>query len=524
MHKWSSMIEYLQFPLKIVVFGCFLLVVSTTAMNSNLQFLFQIKNQQLILLFQILQKLGIWIIQLMPFIIFIKVLSKRFVHSAPVVIGCMSYFCFMLFSFFLYNSNFASYFYQGMLGIQLPMVSSTVYASVVRTPYHLGYVSFFLVYFIVSMSYQKSRYYQVQGLFSFIDHDTWAFIISMVVSALMGIVVSFLWPFVMKTIEMLFQYIAMDITDPLRLFFYGITERFANLFGFIELPRNAFWFSELGGTYTDSFGIKYAGDAAVWAFQQMEQIDVIEAGRFMTPQYILNLFMIPAYMIAYVSVMTSKKDKMKGIVFITVAILISICGGIQLPVEITMFVLSPLVYFVYVFMSGILYALLQMMQIHFGMLAAQDTVASAAASIFDLLPFATNPNTFMSFVQMGILGCVSFLCIFFVTRKYFKQYAIGFFSMHNAKEISQRVIEALGGYDNIISSSATPDKMIVDVKDKQCIDFEALTKEGAYLILESRDGYLIRLSNLSCLISNTIENYRKENQGSEEHGTVESNS
>ena len=46
----------------------------------------------------------------------------------------------------------------------------------------------------------------------------------------------------------------------MNLFIYGVTERLSAIFGLQDISREAFWFSELGGSATDSFGVLYPGD------------------------------------------------------------------------------------------------------------------------------------------------------------------------------------------------------------------------------------------------------------------------
>ena len=67
------------------------------------------------------------------------------------------------------------------------------------------------------------------------------------------------------------------------------------------------------------------------------------------------------------------------------------------------------------------------------------------------------------------------------------------------------MIEALGGLNNIRSVSSTPDKMTVALHHRDKVNFNLLRQEGAYLILEAKEGYLIRLGNLSTIIAKEIK-------------------
>ena len=84
--------------------------------------------------------------------------------------------------------------------------------------------------------------------------------------------------------------------------------------------------------------------------------------------------------------------------------------------------------------------------------------------------------------------------------------------MHSAKEIAERTKEAMGGIDNIISIEATPDKMSVAFKSRDMVDIMQLYDLGAYLILESKDGYTIRMENMNIMISDILNKQLKERE------------
>ena len=42
------------------------------------------------------------------------------------------------------------------------------------------------------------------------------------------------------------------------------------------------------------------------------------------------------------------------------------------------------------------------------------------------------------------------------------------------------------------------------------VDYDSLRKKGAYLLLESRNGYLIRIGNISTMIKDYIVRMKKE--------------
>lgn len=119
-----------------------------------------------------------------------------------------------------------------------------------------------------------------------------------------------------------------------------------------------------------------------------------------------------------------------------------------------------------------------------------------------------------SFGVMFGIGFVVMVIFFFATRSYFKRFAVSLFNAGSRNEITKRVIKALGGLENIRSVTSTPDKITVVLHHRDKVDFDALRDEGAYLILESLDGYLIRLGNLSTIVAKEIKKQLKQQSSS----------
>ena len=77
-------------------------------------------------------------------------------------------------------------------------------------------------------------------------------------------------------------------------------------------------------------------------------------------------------------------------------------------------------------------------------------------------------------------------------------------------KICEEIVENLGGLDNIIEAHSTPDKLTIKFVNREMVDYDSLRKKGAYLLLESRNGYLIRIGNISTMIKDYIVRMKKE--------------
>ncbi|MGL5541621.1 MAG: hypothetical protein ACRDBX_08335, partial [Erysipelotrichaceae bacterium] len=360
-------------------------------------------------------------------------------------------------------------------------------------------------YFITSRIYRRSRRYSMYGFGNFVDHDSWAMVFAFVLSLIAGIAMAYLWPLVIEGIKALFAWIGNDITNPINLFVYGIFERLSAPLGLLNIPREVFWFSELGGSWMDAFGVTYLGDVSIYAVQQNLTTMIGTAGRFITPYYIINMFLIPAFYMGYYSLVSDKKDKRRYIKFFVIALLISILCGNPLPVEIYMLFMAPVLYVFYLFIVGVLYAVLAIFNVLIGFNFNGMLMVAMPGSAIDLIQHLRNPEMYGALVRLAVIGLGVSVLFYILTRMYFKKYAIGFFEMHTVESTCDDIIFDLGGLENILQVHSTPDKLMVDLKDKSQVDLPALQSKGAYLIFESKEGFLIRLGNISTIVKEQID-------------------
>ena len=505
MSRWHATLEYFQFPLKVLFFATILLGIGSSIINPNIAFLWEVENPTVILMSEIMRYSGGFLIRLFPFMVFIKVLTRKFEDSVPVFVGFISYVIMNIIILFLEDTTFASYYYGNMLGIQITFNEESIFGAMTRIPFNTGVFTLLLAYFITTRSYLKSRHYTMHGVLSFIDHDTWSMILSIFFSILSGIVLAYAWPFVISAIQYIYEYISNDLLNPMNMFIYGIIDRLSAVTGLQDLPRSAFWYSEIGGTAADNFGVLYTGDVGVWFAKENMNIVTTYAGHLITPYYVINMFIIPSFLIAYYSLVSSRKDRFRYFLFFILAILLSIICGNPLPMEFFMMILSPLLYILYLFCVGILFAGFQILGVAIGYIYEGTMLVTNPGSLLDLLRYFRNPEMLYALSMIATFGVIFFVIFFFATRRYFSKYAIGLFALSDREEVTQRVIDALGGMKNIVNVEATPDKMMVSLLHREQIVFQALKEEGAYLILESKDGYLIRLGNISLIVAKQMK-------------------
>lgn len=511
MVKWHSFLEYIQFPLKVIFFATILMGVGNILGNSLFGLPAGFNNDTVLRFGELFRYLGGFLYTLFPLLVFIKVLSKKFEDSVPVFTGIFSYVIIIIAMMFLTNQQFPVYFYQNTLGISVSAEAAPLLG--VGVPFNIGIIGLLLAYFITSYIYKKSRRYSMYGVASFIDHDAYAMIMVFILSLFSGIALAFIWPLVIEGIQIVFQWIGSDITNPFNLFVYGMFERLSAPLGLINIPREVFWFGELGGSWMNVFGTTFLGDVNIFMIQQNMGTIISSAGRFITPYYIINLFIIPGIYFAYFSLVTNKKDRQRYIFFFAIALIVSLTYGNPFPIEMYLLFMAPVVYVAYIVIVGLLYALMAILNVYLGFNYGGMLNAAMPGSGVELLGFMQSPERLQSIILLVVVGLFMGVLFYVMVRKYFKKYAIGLFEIHTIEDTCNEVVYALGGIENITNVHATPDKLMVGLHDKQHIDISILKKQGAYLIFESREGYLIRLGNINIVMAEAIQKRMDTQQG-----------
>lgn len=505
MSKWHSLLEILQFPLKILFIGTLLLGIGTIVLNPNVTFWWQIDQPLLIKIFELLRYIGASILYFFPFLVFIHILSHRYESSVIVILGILSYVLINISMVFFLNPMLPSYFYHSLFSVtSINFDKITGILSSVRMPYQLGVFGYILAFGITHVCYMRSRKYSIFGITSFVDHDAMAGIMTSVLSVLCGVGLAYGWPVVINVMNGFFEMIASDISNPINLLLYGMCERISALLGFIDIPRQIFWFSDMGGSWLNNVGMKFSGDVAIWTGQRQAGMSTLTAGTFITPYYVINLFIIPAYYIAYYHLCSDRQDKRRYLGFIIIALVLSVVCGNPLPAEILMLILSPMLYVIYIVIVGLLYAFLQMFHIVIGYNFSELLIMANPGSGLDLIEYLRNPYVAYNVYKLlgiGLVIAVLFCCM---TKIYFRKYALGFFQMVDKNKICEEIVENLGGIGNIIEAHSAPDKLTVKFVNRELVDYDSLRKKGAYLLLESKNGYLIRIGNISTIVKDYI--------------------
>jgi phosphotransferase system glucose/maltose/N-acetylglucosamine-specific IIC component len=512
MRRWHSLLEIVQFPLKTLFVSTIFMGLGGLLLNPNLVTIVSVENRWILTFAELLRYFGGMMIMLFPLLLLIKALSKRYEDSVPVYIGIVGYVALHITTMFFSLGKLLPSAYYPVLGISVNLTDIFLPGSGVIYPIQTGILSAIYLINITRFCYHRSRGASDHGLLPFVDKDTWAAIEVIFLSILGGIGISYLWPFIMQIIDFIFKFIASDITNPVNLFFYGITERILSALSLSRLIREPFWFGILGGSWIDGLGNNFVGDVAIWTAQRANGVYSLGFGRLITPYYVLNIFAVPAFLIAAYQTYTDKINKRRYFSFLIFAIFLSILFGTLLPVEIYMLVATPLLYVIHLFTTGLLFATFEAFSVSVGYTYSGLELVATPASLIDLGIFWRNPGMQRSLTVILVVGILMFVFYYLITRTYYRRIAVDAMNIGVKAEKVQAIIQAFGGLDNIRMAHSTPNRLTILPYDKTLVDFKRVHLVGLHKIVETRAGYSMAFGACSFMLRSDLVKMMREQQ------------
>ena len=340
-------------------------------------------------------------------------------------------------------------------------------------------------------------------------------------SVVASIILSLFWPFIQSALNGFGEWIASskDTAPVLAPFVYGTLERLLLPFGLhhmLTIPMN---YTELGGTYTiltgsaqgsivsgqdplwlawvtDLNNLKAAGDTAAYK----ELLTTVTPARFKAGQVILSCASLMGVTFAmYRNVDPDKKNKYKSMFFS--AALAVFLTGVSEPIEFMFMFVSPILFVSYAVMTGLAFAAADIvnLRVHaFGVieLITRTPMMIKAGLLGDLINF--------------VIACVIFCALnFFVFSFLIKKFNIATPGRNgnyidddvdenagSAKKVDSKtandeqcikIIELLGGKENIVDVDACMTRLRVTVKDASIVGDENAWKACGALGLVLKD-------------------------------------
>lgn len=467
---WYSNYESIKGPLVMYLIAMILLAIPN---------IFSSTNEIVVTILVAFKYAGGLIKTLFPIFVIINIIGKRHEDSVPVLGAVTSYVLLHLVTMFLARQDFDSCYYTSLGTGLLNGIQGNN-----RRPINMGLFASLVIIFIVILTYKLSRQRFNYGILTFIDNDSWFLIICSLVTIAVGVVISLVFPYAVNLLKTIMNFISRNSANPAALYVYGLTERILELFGLEDILHNGFWIGGYGGNWLDNTGTLYVGDVAVWTAQMTKGMVEVGVGKYITPYYIINMFICPALIIGIYCQYSSKIERRRLLGLSIIAIAVSMTSSSLVPLQILLLFISPLLLFIHILLSSSLYMLFSILEIYLGYFYS------------DALAFAI-PGTIVEFVKMaGLLGDQSLKRVLMIGGGYFVVYFIfvwlyygvlaqDFLDKVNGNLNVKELIRALGGITNLRIADGSPVSMSVAVNDTTRIKAKPLLDLGAYKVTES---------------------------------------
>lgn len=505
MNRLQRYYEQLQFPLKSLLFGSFLIFAGSLFTNPYLVATFRIENELISIAAKLSLYAGGLILTYFAVLFFVKLLSYRVNEPNIVVTGIIAYIIFTMVLVFmtpnLSQPNAYVSFFKVVIGKQSYSLMKT------------GVFGILAVYLWIRFVFRRSKKTRPLA-HSYLDTEVFKLVNALFGAVVLGLVFSWVWPLLIDSLYRFMVFVASDQSNPMSLFAYGLVERILNLSSLDSILHQEMWFGELGGSWLSSGNETFVGDVNIWAAQlnyNAASIGIGGAGRYTSAYYVLNLFAVPAYLWATLSISTNKKTRRNNAWLFMGAVLLSATTGILLPFELMLLLTTPALYLFHLFMTSFTYAVLGGLSINIGFSYLGSLMFATPGNIIDLLGLMTNRVVFASIgtniMIMLLIGFIIGVVYFVVTRVYYSKMALDPLNISNNQEKINDFIEYLGGLSNITAVSNTPMHLYVSLKEGDRINVTGLHRQGVTRIVETRFGYILSYGCASYIMQKEIKDH-----------------
>lgn len=506
MRRWNSILETFYFPLEVLYIASIIFGMSTLLLGQSFNAIFTVNNTIIILVLDLFRNFSIWLIQAFPLLFLLRAVYHRNDDSLVVVTGILAYVAFHISTAFFAPSYLP-------LGLQEPVLNISFNASRLVgatniTAINTGIIGSIIVLIIVRTMVNHIKRRSPYSLFSFVDKNVSTVFMSLLLSLITGVLFAYIVPYFISFMQNLFNVIASNMANPINLFVYGIVNRLSTLFGFGHWMNQQFWFGSLGGTWSNASGSVFNGDISMWTAQLASSINNFGAGKLITPYYILNGFVVPAYILASYQTYTDKLVRRRLLMFVIVAVLSSWFLNTLLPIEIFMLVSTPLLFVYYIFLVGLLFAILPSFNIVLGYSYVGSVYNANPGSLLDILILLRNPNFQRNIIIVLLVGLFIALITYAVTTYYYRKGAIGLIVPDEKDRVIYELLDAIGEIDNIKLINSSVGKVIIQVNDRTKVDFNKI-HHRVNKIVETRAGYAISYGSSSYMIYNYLKALQK---------------
>ena len=505
MQYMHSYFQILKFPLIVIAFACFLCGVSNIILHPAYGLVTIIANDGVFMLGESLGIIARTILMYAPVLILLRLLTQKKNSSVTVAAGLVGYFAFHIATMFVPAPVLPSYAYNALFNIGIASSSVSYLSGSANYPLLTGMVGTIIVTMLTYIACRTGSHHGI-GQASLLK-QTDALLKTVIYCILAGAVFGVIWPYFILFIVRLVNYISSDLGSPFNMILYGVTDRFLQLFHLNALIRQPLWYSSSGGVWTNIAGATVVGDANVWTAQLGAGTLISGAGRLFAPYYVMNIFAIPAMIWGMYSIGTSKAQRVKAQRLCIVGTLISMISGTTIPLQIMMFMVSPLLFFFHLGYNGFLYGLFSTLHVNLGYLTTDaNTVTAIPGTLPELLSYLKYTSLYRNLIIVVIVGVISAIVYFLATRLYFRHLSTGLIIRDEGEKMVKQIIKHIGGQENIKHVEADVTSLVITVYDKEIVHEKELMDLGSISITRDENVYTLLYGAKSYFLQKGIIN------------------
>lgn len=353
-----------------------------------------------------------------------------------------------------------------------------------------------------------NRFYNIQlpTFLAFFGGTRFVPIVTTMTMFIVGIFLTFIWPFIQGAMTSFGSIV--EQSGLFGTFAYGAIKRSLIPFGLHHIFYLPFWQTAVGGAMEIN-GELISGAQNIF-FKQLADpntihFEVAKGTRFFSGEFVVMIFGLPGAALAMYH--TSKPENKKNVASLLIsASFTSMLTGITEPLEFAFLFAAPaLYYFIYVPLFGLAYLLTHLLNVGVGL--------TFSGGFIDMFLFGIlQGNSKTNWIAIPILGIFYFIGFYFIFK-----FAIMKFNLKtigredeemekdeislektNLSETASKVLEGLGGKDNITYIDACASRLRVNLKQIELIKSDGYFKHlGASGILKKGNSVQIVFGGLS---------------------------
>lgn len=502
MKRIQNFYESFRTPIRVAYFGFVLIAVGFLIQNKNVNLFYTFKSSIILFIGELFLKVGEFIVMNLPLIFMLNAVCKKANNASPVVMALVGYFTFLVTTMLFSTQTLGSQAYATGFGINSVFNLSTG----TRVPLETGMIGSLLVAFATRGSFVFSRHRGDYSITNFFSKDIAGIIYNVVLCFGIGIVIAYGYPIIYTYLQKAITFISNDLADPFRIGLYSVLDRILSILGIDNVIRYPFWFTSVGGSVQNTVtGQSILGDVNIWTYVKDNATSYVGAGRFITPYYVINMFIIPGFYLGTLFSITDKKDRTALILTFLGAIGLSVVAGNPLPVELLMLFTSPILLVLYLVLIGLVSYVFITRGVYLGFeTLSTNTTVAMPGSFPDFIVNARNVNLSSTLWQIVIIGLIALVVMFIFTIIYYRFLAFDFANTGKGDEIVKNTIESVGGKENIISAQSSLFKINIYLRNPEAISIEKVQEVGPKRVSETRDGISFEFGTSSYAIAKKI--------------------